>query len=152
VTIQQAVRQIQIAFPQIYFACHTRHTRRRSSAYQLTARDGEILVHLATDPPLTLSQLASHLDVAKSTLSTAVSRLEAGGLVTRADAGRGDRRERALVLTAKADAAIAATSVLEGARLQLVLGRLSRRDRETATNGLRLLAAACRLSLKEKRS
>ena len=151
-TIDQAVRQIQIAFPQIYFACHTRHTRRRSSVHQLTARDGEILVHLATDPPLTLSRLATHLDVAKSTLSSAIARLEAGGFIARVDAGRGDRRERALVLTPKADAAIAATSVLEGARLAAVLGRLSARDRDGAAAGLRTLAAACRRGSKDRRA
>jgi DNA-binding MarR family transcriptional regulator len=152
VTIDHAVRQIQIAFPQIYFACHTRHTRRRSSAYQLTARDGEILVHLATDPPLTLSELASHLDVAKSTLSAAIARLDVGGYVTRGDTGRGDRRERALVLTSKGHAAIAATSVLEAARLVAVLKRLPATDREAVAVGLRTLAAACRRPSRRGRS
>lgn len=142
-TIPEATRAVQVAFPQIYFACHTRHTRRRSSAHRLTARDGEILVHLAADPPLTLSRLAAHLDVAKSTLSAAVSRLESGGYVERVDAGRGDRRERALVLTAKADAAIGATSVLESSRLATVLTRLSPRNRAVVARGLRTLAAAC---------
>jgi hypothetical protein len=37
-SLTAAVRAVQIAYPQIYLACHTRHTRARSSAFRLSAR------------------------------------------------------------------------------------------------------------------
>jgi hypothetical protein len=40
------VRLVQVAYPQIYFACHTRHLRRASSATQLSPADSTLLAHL----------------------------------------------------------------------------------------------------------
>lgn len=48
-SLAAAVRAVQIAYPQIYLACHTRHTRARSSAFRLSARDSSLLVHLDED-------------------------------------------------------------------------------------------------------
>ena len=42
-TIDQAVERVQFAYPQIYFACHARHERTRSTARELSARDSQIL-------------------------------------------------------------------------------------------------------------
>ena len=78
-TLDRDVELIQFAYPQIYYACHTRHVRRRSSAVHLSARDSEILVHLDRASPTSLSVLARHMDLAASTLSEAISSLGAIG-------------------------------------------------------------------------
>ena len=50
-SLTAAVRAVQIAYPQIYLACHTHHTRARSSAFHLSARDSSLLVHLDETHP-----------------------------------------------------------------------------------------------------
>ncbi len=145
-TIDEATRRTQFAYPQIYYACHTRHTRRRSSRYRLSQRDAEILVHLDRTEPLTLATLARHLDRARSTLSEAVATLEQLGYVTKAAHASGDRRRIGLLLTADGVAAVRGSSVLEAGRLRTALGRLSARDRRIVVTGLCLLARAARFA------
>jgi DNA-binding MarR family transcriptional regulator len=150
VTIDQAVSLVQFCYPQVYYACHTRHERKRSSALRLSRRDSEILVHLDPSSPTMLTHLARHMDLAASTASEAVSKLEAFGYVQKAHARAGDRRRVGIVLTAKGIDAVRAASVLEPARLRSVLARLSKRDRDAVVHGLTVLARACQPAIARK--
>jgi DNA-binding MarR family transcriptional regulator len=143
VTTDQAVELIQFAYPQIYYACHTRHERRKSNVFRLSARDSDILVHLDRRAATRVTALARHLEVAASTLSAAVTRLETLGYVAKARDGR-DRRSVSLLLTPVGAAAVRGTSVLEAARIGAALRRLTARERARAVEGLKLLAGACR--------
>jgi len=149
VTIDQAAERVQFSYPQVYYACHTRHERRRSNAFRLSARDSEILVHLDRTTPTTLSLLARHMDLARSTLSEAITELEALGYVAKSTPD-GDRRRVGLVLTAKGVDAVRGSSVLESWRLRTVFGRLSERERNDVVKGLDLLARASRPSPSRK--
>jgi DNA-binding MarR family transcriptional regulator len=142
-TIDQAVERVQFSYPQIYFACHTRHDRRRSNAHRLSARDAEVLVHLNRREPVRLTSLARHLGLAASTLSTAIAHLERMGYVEKAVAPD-DRRAVALRLTSQGVSAVRSASVLEPARLGAVLRRMTPVDRRCAIEGLSRLASACR--------
>jgi len=144
VTLDQAVERIQFSYPQVYYACHTRHTRVRSGPAQLSERDSEILVHLNVTSPLTLTELASHMDLSRSTLSEALTRLEAFGYVVKAPARGRDRRHIGLLLAKKGVDAVRAASVLESRCLHTALSTLSRADRSVVIDGLELLARACR--------
>src|SRR4051812_13517858 len=109
------VRIVQTAYPQIYFACHTRHVRRASTATQLSATDSTLLAHLDEDDAVRATTLAKHLGLAASTLSAAIARLAAlGYVIQRRDTN--DRRAVELLLSAKGAAAMQASSVLESAR------------------------------------
>jgi hypothetical protein len=37
-TVDQAIQVVQVSYPQIYLACHTRHERKRSTEHHLSAR------------------------------------------------------------------------------------------------------------------
>lgn len=150
-TIDRAITHVQICYPQIYYACHTRHERKRSSALQLSARDAQILVHLDPVWNVSLGDLARHLDLAASTVSEAVTRLEALGFLEKVTPADGDRRQVNIRLTEKSTSAIRATSVLEVSRLRGVLSRLSARNRAKVTDGLAILARACRPAIARKR-
>jgi MarR family transcriptional regulator, organic hydroperoxide resistance regulator len=150
VTVDHAIERIQFCYPQVYYACHTRHARARSDQSHLSTRDSEILVHLDTMTPLTLTQLADHMDLSRSTLSEAVSKLEAFGYVEKAPRGR-DRRQVAIVLTGKGVDAVRRTSVLESKRLHAVLAQLSKSERTAIIGGLETLARACRRAVQSKR-
>jgi len=93
---------------------------------------------------MTLSSLAGHLDLAASTLSEALTRLERFGYISKRSGSERDKRHVGLTLTAKGSAAVRASSVLEPARLRTVLERLSPRDRKSVVTGLSTLARACR--------
>lgn len=145
-TFDQAVERIQFCYPQIYYACHTRHERKRSSRLRLSRRDAEMLVHLDPATPTTTTELARHMDLARSTVSEAIKALEAHGYVTKGTPRDADRRHVGLTLTAKGVGAVRSDSVLEPARLTAVLKRLSRSERDAVIRGLSLLALACRRS------
>lgn len=143
-TIDQGVERVQFAYPQIYYACHTRHERKKSSAQQLSMRDSEILVHLDRHVPMRLSELARHMDLSASTLSEAVKHLVVFGYIEKLASEPGDRRAIGLKLTAKGVSAVRTTSVLEAGRISAVLRRMPPSDRAKAIEGLTLLANACR--------
>jgi MarR family transcriptional regulator, organic hydroperoxide resistance regulator len=135
------VRAVQIAYPQVYLACHTRHTRARSTAFRLSPRDSSLLVHLDETRPTRPAALARHLGIGAPTLSAALGRLEAFGYLARTPAA-GDRRGAELRLTPKGGEALAATSVLETARVDALLRSLPPAERRRAVDGLTLLGRA----------
>jgi MarR family transcriptional regulator, organic hydroperoxide resistance regulator len=135
------VRLVQVAYPQIYFACHTRHVRRASSATSLSATDSTLLAHLDEERAVRPTVLARHLGVAASTLSAAMARLTGHGyIIQQRDAA--DRRAIGLLLSAKGAKAMQASSVLESLRVKRMLGRLTVAERKRALDGLALLARA----------
>jgi len=137
------VIQIQYHFPQIYHACHTRHTRRRSSEHRLSRQDSAYLAHLSRHRGTRPGDLACHLGIGDSTLSAFVKRVEHLGFLERRVSAT-DRRQVELQLTDEGAAAMSATSVLDGERLRSVLDRLDPPEIEQAVHGLRILAEACR--------
>jgi DNA-binding MarR family transcriptional regulator len=84
------------------------------------------------------------MDLARSTLSEALSKLETFGYLEQAPRDRRDRRHIGIVLTRKGVDAVRRTSVLESQRLQAALSRLSSSDLSAVIAGLETLARACR--------
>jgi DNA-binding MarR family transcriptional regulator len=144
-TIDQTLRVVQLAYPQVYLACHTRHQRKRSTEHRLSPRDSAILVHLDERRPIAPVRLAAHLGVARSTLSEALKRLLQLGYVRQEPrpASRGRRGGLGIRLTAKGTAAIRATSVLETPRLRAVLRHLTPAELQLVARGMSALARAC---------
>ena len=139
----RAVRLVQVAYPQIYFACHTRHVRRASTPTQLAATDSTLLAHLDERESVRATSLAKHLGLAASTLSAAIARLAALGYVVQRR-GTDDGRAVDLLLSVKGAAAMQASSVLESSRVKKMLGRLTPAERKRALDGLALLGKAAR--------
>jgi len=143
-TIDEAVVTVQLTYPQVYLACHTRHQRKRTTEHALSARDAAILAHCSVDSPILAAKLARHLSIARSTLSEAIKKLTQAGYVRRVAQVDGDGRQSGILLSAKGLRAVRETSVLESARLASVLGELSAADRAAIAVGLTKLAEACR--------
>lgn len=138
-----AVRNIQTWYPQIYLACHTEHRRARATLGGISDRDSSILAHLDEHVPTTAAALARHVRIGAPAMSAALKRLTARGyVVRRQDAADGRRHE--LRLTAAGARAMAETSVLDSARVRMLLRRLAPSERARALDGLALLAAAAR--------
>lgn len=137
------VRMVQVAYPQIYFACHTRHIRRASTATRLSATDSTLLAHLDEAHATRPTALAKHLGIAASTLSAAINRLAKLGYVALGKAA-GDGRAVDLQLTVKGAAAMQASSVLDAALVANMLTQLSSSERKRALEGIGLLAKGAR--------
>src|SRR5215212_1737584 len=135
-TLEQAIQVVQVSYPQVYLACHTRHQRKRSTDHRLSARDSSILAHLHADRPTSPARLATHLGVSRSTLSEALKRLTELGFVDRPAGGR----MSGVILAAKGVRAIRDTSVLETARLRTALEMASREDLNAIAHGMTRLA------------
>lgn len=148
-TIDRAIAAIQFAYPQIYYACHTRHVSGRSNDGHLSPRDSQLLVHLDPVRPLSVSLLARHLGLSVSTVSEALTTLERYGYVVKRPGA--DRRRVGVVVSPKGVRAVQASSVLEAARLRTVLRRLSVPGLQQVTRGLARLARACGPSIQQKR-
>ena len=139
------VRLVQVAYPQIYFACHTRHIRRASTPERLSAADSTLLAHLDERRPVRSTALARHLGVANSTLSAAIARLALQGYVVQSrDAA--DKRAIELRLSRTGAAAMQASSVLDTSLVKNMLEHLAPAERKRALAGLALLARAARAS------
>jgi DNA-binding MarR family transcriptional regulator len=134
------VRAIQLAYPQVYHACHTRHRTPRGPA--LTEREGSLLAHIGAMPELRPTDLAAHLGLAASTLSAALEPLVERQLVQIGSSA--DAREKRLSLTEAGERAMSESSVLDAERLEVLLEALSEEERRDAVRGLELLARAAR--------
>lgn len=141
--IDEDVFEVQRLYPQIYLACHKDHVRAASTKWRISSQDASILVHLDRDSGMSPRALASHLGVAPSTLSAALSRLSELGYLTN-EPGKTDRRKREIRLTVRGAEAIASTSVLDAERVQALLKKLKPAERKAAVNGLALLAEGAR--------
>jgi DNA-binding MarR family transcriptional regulator len=143
------VRLVQTCYPQIYLACHTRHTRAASSPHRLSPRDSTLLAHLDEKRPTTPSVLARHLGVGGPTISAAVKRLVRLGYIEQ-ERDPDDARSVRLRLGQKGAAAMRDSSVLEPARVRRMLEKLAPGDRRAALNGLAVLAEAARRVMEEQ--
>jgi DNA-binding MarR family transcriptional regulator len=138
---EQQVLEILRAYPQIYLACHVEHRTRGKSSTGLTSRDASFLAHVEDPAGSSPARLARHLGISPSTLSAALARMEAQGLVA-LDSDPKDARRRLVRLTQSGRSALAANSVLDPERVAALLRRLSAEERSIAVAGLKLLAAA----------
>lgn len=101
-----------------------------------------LLMHLAQTGPLTLSELAPHLDRALSTLSAKVAALEAEGLLAR-QRDAADARRTLIWLSPAGRAALdEALQVLDPQRLARAAGHLEAPARRRLIDGLQALVAA----------
>jgi len=141
----EAVRQLLTLYPQIYFACHTRHVRDPHSDRLLSRHQASILDHLDELDPTTVNDLARHMGVTPATMSLAIDRLERKGYVARTRDGA-DRRRVHVRLTSAGVRIREAASVLDPARVETLLRRLTDEERDAAIRGLALLAAAAHRS------
>jgi MarR family transcriptional regulator, organic hydroperoxide resistance regulator len=135
------VRRLLDAYPRIYFACHTRHVRDAQTGEDVSAHQTSILDHLDEVDAISVSDLAGHMGVTVATMSLAIDRLERKGYARRERDPKDGRR----VLLRATPAGIRlreAKSVLDPVRVEQLLARLSPADRETALEGLQMLARA----------
>src|SRR4029453_10395583 len=142
-TIGEAMTAVMTLYPRIYFACHTRHVRDPQNSRVLSRHQASILDHLDEIAPTTVMDLAGHMGVRAPTLSLAIVRLGGKGYVVRLKDAK-DRRRVHVRLTTAGVRVREASSVLDPARVEALVARLTDEERTRAIEGLGLLADAAR--------
>jgi len=140
-SVGEAMTAIMTLYPRIYFACHTRHVRDPHSQRMLSRHQASILDHLDEIEPTTVMELAAHMGVTAATMSLSIDRLERKGYVVRLKDAK-DRRRVHVRLTSAGVRVREASSVLDAARVEALVARLSEQERARAIEGLALLARA----------
>ena len=147
--MQEDVRQLMTFYPQIYFACHTRHVRDRQANRVLSAHQASVLDHLDEIDATNLRTLAAHMGVTTSTMSITINRLVRQGYVARKRAAH-DGRQVQLLLTRSGVRIKSEKSVLDPALVKALLEQLPTEKRRIALQGLGLLAQAAHRAMQKK--
>lgn len=132
-------REIATLYPAVYLRLHT---RRPSGRKRLTEQTLAVLHHLAWAGPLTIGEMARHLERAQSVISEIVDRLEADGWLERMRDSRDRRRSLVWLTSAGQEVLRQAASVLSEERLERALRRMRPAERRKLLDGLRALVRA----------
>src|SRR5215813_7251 len=127
--MQADVRRLMTLYPQIYFACHTRHVRDRRANRLLSAHQASVLDHLDEIESTNLRTLAEHMGVTASTMSQTINRLVRRGYVARRRATH-DARQVQLLLTRSGVRIRSEKSVLDPVRVRKLLEELPVEERQ----------------------
>ena len=117
---------------------------------RLTESQSELLWLVGRQPGISVSVAAAELGLAANTASTLVSKLVAGGLLTRS-VGATDRRVGELALTEPAQQIVDASRAARRALLSEVLAHLDGEQIDSLAKGLEVLDTMTRL-LQERQS
>jgi len=143
------VAHVMEAYPRIFLACHTRHTRDPRTRKVLSAHQVGILDHLDERESMRLTDLARHLGVTPSTMSLTIGRLERDGYVRRQRDPKDGRAVK--IRLSSAGARIRdAQEVLDRKLVARMLSKIPPEQLRRGLEGLSVLARAAHELLKER--
>ncbi len=147
--MEEDVQQILTWYTTIFFACHTRHVQDPERETVLSAHQASILDHLDEEAGLRLTDLAEHMGVTPSTMTSHINRLVQLGYVEKA-VDPDDGRVVRLRLTTDGVRIKLAQSVLDPVRVMAMLQHLNLEERQKALVGLALLGRAAQASMADQ--
>ncbi|MGA2848311.1 MAG: MarR family transcriptional regulator [Terracidiphilus sp.] len=148
--LENNVRRLLAAYPTIYLACHRDHTRTDEAGNPLTENQASVLDHLDSVRPTTLSKLAEHMGVGRSTMSITVARLVRGGYIVRGP-GKEDRRTAGLTLTPAGKRIQEQNSVLNPQLVRKMLKMMEPAEAEHAIAGMECVARYAAILLRQRK-
>jgi DNA-binding MarR family transcriptional regulator len=148
--LDSRIRRLLDAYPAIFLACHRIHVRQDETGKPITERQASVLDHLHATRPTTLSKLAEHLGVSRSTMSIMAKRLTRGGYVTRRR-DKSDARCIGLTLTPDGERVKEQNTVLDPELVAAMFSVMSRGELEAALQGIESLAKYSRIMLRRRK-
>ena len=148
--LENKVGRLMSAYPTIYLACHRDHLRADEAGKPLTENQASVLDHLHATRPTTLSKLAEHMGVGRSTMSTTVSRLARSGYIARRQ-NRKDRRLVELTLTPAGKRIQEQNTVLNPQLARQIFKLMGQEEAELALAGIECLARVAAILLKQRK-
>jgi DNA-binding MarR family transcriptional regulator len=138
------------AYPAIFLACHRRHMREDEAGKGITERQASVLDHLHPTRASTLSMLAEHMGVGRSTMSITVARLVRGGYIT-SNRDNNDARCVGLTLTPAGVQVKEQNTVLEAELVGEMFRLMPAGELETALRGIECMAKYARILLRQRK-
>jgi len=148
--LENKVGRLMSAYPTIYLACHRDHLRADEAGKPLTENQASVLDHLHATRPTTLSKLAEHMGVGRSTMSTTIARLVKSGYVARMVDSQ-DRRAVGLTLTPAGKRIQDQNTVLNPALVMQMLTLMDPEEADRALAGIERLAQVAAILLKRRK-
>ena len=148
--LENNVGRLLAAYPTIYLACHRDHTRADAEGNPLTENQASVLDHMDSTRPTTVSKLAEHMGVGRSTMSITVARLVRGGYIARRP-NKEDRRSAGLTLTAAGKRIQEENPVLNPQLVKQMLKMMEAAEAERALAGMERLAKYAAILLRQRK-
>ena len=148
--LDSRIRRLLDAYPAIFLACHRQHVRDDETGKTITEHQASVLDHLHATRPTTLSKLAEHLGVSRSTMSIMVARLARGRYIAR-NQGKNDARCVALTLTTAGVRVKEQNTVLDAELVKEMFRSMPAAELETALQGIEGLAKYARIMLRQRK-
>ena len=147
--LDSRIRRLLDAYPAIFLACHRRHVREDESGRSVTEHQASILDHLHPTRSTSLSKLAEHMGVGRSTMSITVARLVRGGYIARRR-DKSDGRSACLILTPAGARIKEQNTLLDPDLVTQLFAFMSAAELEIALRGIERLAEAARALLRRR--
>jgi DNA-binding MarR family transcriptional regulator len=144
------VRRLLDAYPAIFLACHRQHVREDETGKAITEHQTSVLDHLHATRATTLSKLAEHLGVGRSTMSITVKRLVRAGYIA-SGRSKSDARCVGLTLTPTGVRVKEQNTVLDPELVRKMFRLMSAKELETALQGIEYLAKHARILLSQRK-
>lgn len=148
--VDPRIRRLLDAYPAIFLACHRQHVREDEAGKAVTERQASVLNHLHATRPTTLSKLAEHMGVGRSTMSITVARLVRGGYIS-SNRDKNDARCIGLTLTPTGVRVKDQNTVLEPELVRAMFRSMPARELETALQGIECLAKYAKIMLRQRK-
>jgi len=143
-------RRLLDAYPAIFLACHRRHVREDERGRSVTEHQASALDHLDATRPTTLSKLAEHMGVSRSTMSITVARLVHHGYIARRR-DHTDARCVGLTLTRAGARIKEQNTILDPQLLREMFRLIPAEELETALQGIERLARSAKVLLQRRK-
>jgi DNA-binding MarR family transcriptional regulator len=148
--VDSRIRRLLDAYPAIFLACHRQHVREDEAGKAITEHQASVLDHLHGTRPTTLSKLAEHMGVGRSTMSITVARLVRGGYIT-SSRNDNDARCVGLTLTPNGVRVKEQNTVLDPELVREMFRAMPAGEVETALQGIECIAKYARILLRQRK-
>ena len=149
-TLDSRIRRLLDAYPVIYLACHRDHVRESEKGNVVTEHQASVLNHLDATRPKTVSKLAEHMGVSRSTMSITVRRLANHGFIVRT-ADKNDARRVGLTLSPSGMRVKEHNTVLDSDLTKELFRLMPGRELNMALEGLECLARYAKILLQRRK-
>jgi DNA-binding MarR family transcriptional regulator len=148
--LDSRIRRLLDAYPAIFLACHRQHVREDEAGKTVTEHQASVLDHLHATHPITLSKLAEHMGVGRSTMSITVARLVRGGYIA-SSRDKNDARRVGLTLTPTGVRVKEQNTVLDPELVRGMFRSMPAGELETALRGIERMAKFARIMLRQRK-
>lgn len=144
------IRRLLDAYPAVFLAAHHQHVAVDEHGKSISEHQASVLDHLDAKRGTTLSKLAEHMGVGRSTMSITVARLVKRGYII-SEQDKKDARRVSLRLTLAGARVKEQNTILDPELVGQMFRLMTVRECEAALQGIECLAKFARILLRQRK-